>query len=78
MLYMLVMVTLSSSVAMAKRHSLVDASTPTPSKKSCIIDWKLCILCQKDTKTGLECPARSLKAPIDKWLQIIGRTPCSV
>ena len=54
----------SSSVAMAKRHSLVDASTPMPSKKPCITDWKFCIICQKDTKTGLECPARSSKAPI--------------
>ena len=49
---------------MAKRHSLVDACTPIPFKKPCITDWKLCILCQKDTKTGLECPARSSKAPI--------------
>ena len=49
---------------MAKRHSLVDASTPMPFKKPCITDWKLCVLCQKDTKAGLECPARSSKAPV--------------
>ena len=46
------------------RHSLVDASTSIPFKKPSITDWKLCILCQKDTKTCLECPARSFKAPI--------------
>ena len=49
---------------MAKRHSLVDVSTPLPCKKPCVTDWNLCVLCQKDTKTGLECPARSHKAPI--------------
>ena len=53
-----------STVAMAKRHSLVDVSIPTTSKKPCVTDWKLCVLCQKDTKTGLECPARSPKALI--------------
>ena len=47
---------------MAKCHSLVDNSTSIPSKKPCLIDWKLCGFCQKDT--GLECPARFFKAPI--------------
>ena len=42
---------------MAKWHSLVDVSTLPPSKKSCLTDWKICILCQKDTKAGLEYPA---------------------
>ena len=49
---------------MAKWHSLVDASTPIPFKKPCLTGWKLCVLCQMDTKRGLECPARSSKAPI--------------
>ena len=51
-------------LAMAKWHSLVDASTPMPLKKPCITDWRFCVLCQKNTKAGLECPARSSKAPI--------------
>ena len=42
----------------------MDASTPMPFKKHCITDWKLCVLYQKDTKAGLECPDRSSKAPI--------------
>jgi len=49
---------------MAKRHSLVDTSTPLPLKKPRVTDWNLCVFCQKHTKTGLECPARSHKAPI--------------
>ena len=49
---------------MAKRHSLVDASTPMPLKKPCITDWRFCVLYQKNTRTDLEYPARSSKAPI--------------
>ena len=49
---------------MAKWHSLVDASTPLPFKKPCITSWKLCVLRQKDTNTGLEWPAISSKAPV--------------
>ena len=48
---------------MAKRHVLVDVVTPT-SKKHCVINWELCVLCQEDTKATLECPAKSTKAPI--------------
>ncbi len=40
---------------MAKRHMLVDACS-SASKRAAITNWKLCILCQEDTGTALQCP----------------------
>ena len=45
---------------MAKSYALINASVPT-SKRPCITNWKLCVLCQVDTKAALECPARSMR-----------------
>ncbi len=42
-------------LAMAKRHMLVDACS-SASKRAAITNWKLCILCQEDTGTALQCP----------------------
>ncbi len=39
---------------MAKRHMLVDACS-SASKRAAITNWKLCILCQEDTGTALQC-----------------------
>ena len=46
---------------MAKSYALIDASMPT-SKRSRITNWKLCALCQIDTKAPLECSARSMRS----------------
>ena len=48
---------------MAKCYTLVDAFEPAP-KKSCTINWKLCIFCQKHTKSDLQCPARTTKTSV--------------
>ena len=46
---------------MAKNYALINPSIPT-SKRPCITNWKLCVLCQVDTKAPLECPARSMRS----------------
>ena len=43
-----------------KNYALIDTSIPL-SKRPCITNWKLCFLCQVDTKAALYCPARSKK-----------------
>lgn len=40
---------------MAKRHVLVDAASSAP-KRTAIINWDLCVLCQEDTDRALQCP----------------------
>ena len=44
---------------MAKQLSMVDAFTPMP---PCITDWNLCVIFQKDTKTGLPKPKHLYKS----------------
>ena len=45
---------------MAKNFALIDASKVI-SKRPCITNWNLCVLCQLDTNAALECPARSTR-----------------
>ena len=45
---------------MAKSFALIDASKVI-SKRPCIINWNLCVLCQLDTNAALQCPARSTR-----------------
>ena len=45
---------------MAKSFMLIDASKVI-SKRPCITNWNLCVLCQLDTNAALECPARSTR-----------------
>jgi len=40
---------------MVKRHIFVEAAPSAP-KLAAITNWKLCILCQEDTGTPLQCP----------------------
>ena len=47
---------------MAKRHKLVNASTPAPKKRSSI-DWSLCVLCQAKTGVPMQYPTRSTREP---------------
>lgn len=53
---------------MAKRHMLVDATTSAPKRPNStgITNWELCVLCQEETGTALQCPyaAKDNKAPI--------------
>ena len=46
------------SSTMAKRHMLVDATTPIPKRLS-TTNWKLCVLCQEDTGSALQFPAKT-------------------
>ncbi|MGH0137981.1 UNVERIFIED_CONTAM: hypothetical protein FKN15_068919 [Acipenser sinensis] len=52
---------------MAKRHILVDPTTPKPKhpKPAGTTNWELCVLCQKEAGEAVQCPAKSTKAPID-------------
>lgn len=49
---------------MAKRHTLVDSPCMPVPKRVGTTNWDLCVFCQRNTKTALECPARSSKPPI--------------
>ncbi len=54
-------------LVMAKRHMLVDACS-SASKRAAITNWKLCILCQEDTGTALQCPYAAKGKPGYKTL----------
>ena len=45
---------------MAKSFTLIDASKVI-SKRPCITNWNLCVLCQLDINAALECPTRSTR-----------------
>lgn len=50
---------------MARQYKQVESDTQVSSSKSdCSIDWRLCILCQKETQEQLQCPANSKRKDI--------------
>ena len=48
---------------MFKRCKFIDPSKPSTSRENepAVIDWKLCVFCQKSTGEKLQCPAKSTK-----------------
>lgn len=65
--YFLVLVSVSITVTMPKRHMLIDPTdSPTSkhSKHNSFTNWELCVLCQVETAEALQCPVRSSKQPV--------------